>query len=348
MPRATYRIFDCDVHHHFPSNASIAPYLPGGKTTSYYTGGRGIPHPDGPFRLDAVTPDGGVPASDPGFVVTDLLDRYGIEHAILNCGSVLELSTMHDIDRAVELARAINDWTIEEWFPADERFLGSITVATSDPLEAAAEIRRLGSHPRMVQAVATGMPCFMGNPFLHPIYEACVEVGLPFTYHQGGHKPTPGATPTSFVESHTYMCVPALPNVVSLVTEGVFVKYPELTVVFNEFGVAWIPFIMWRLDMEYRAGRDELPWLTRLPSEYITDHLRFTTQPLEEPANPKHLASLLATFDAEHMLMFSTDYPHWDADNPVTALRAIPDEWKERIFFENASETFKVDRMVAA
>ena len=49
--------------------------------------------------------------------------------------------------------------------------------------------------------------------------------------------------------------------------------------VFNEFGVAWLPFMMWRMDMEYRSGRDELPWLTKLPSQYIAEH-----SPLHHPA----------------------------------------------------------------
>jgi predicted TIM-barrel fold metal-dependent hydrolase len=343
MAKKRYAIVDCDLHHHFPSNAAIAGYLPESPRPAYYTGGgRGIPHPDGAFRLDAAAAEGGVPASDPHVVAHDHLDRHGIDRAILSCGSLLGLSAMHDLDRATELATAINDWTIAEWFPADERFLGSITVATSDPQQAAAEIRRVGTEPRMVQVCATGLPCLMGNTFLHPIYEACAEVGLPFTLHQGGLQPTPSATPTSFVESHTDMCFPALPHLVSMVTEGVFVKYPGLTLVLNEFGVAWLPFVMWRLDMEFRAGRDELPWLTRLPSEYIRDHVRFTTQPLEEPADPKQLVTLLSLVDAQYMLMFSSDYPHWDADNPDTVLRAFPDDWKALIFSENARRTFRL------
>jgi predicted TIM-barrel fold metal-dependent hydrolase len=344
MAQPAHRIFDCDVHHHFPSSAAIERYLPeGAPAEPYYAGGSGLPHVDGAFRIDTYPPTGGPPCSDPEYAAHDLLDRHGIDYAILSCGSLLGLSDMHDVDRAARLASAINDWTINDWFPVDGRFLGSISVATSDPVQAAAEIRRVGTNPRLVQVCATGLPCLMGNPFLHPIYEACEEVGLPFTLHQGGLQPTPAATPTSFVEHHIDMCFPALPHVVSLVTEGVFVKYPRLTVVLNEFGIAWVPFVLWRLDMEYRAGRDELPWLTRLPSEYITDHLRFSTQPLEEPSgDPRDLLKLLETFDAKHMLMFSSDYPHWDADNPDVVLRRFPEEWQQRIFWDNAIETFGI------
>jgi predicted TIM-barrel fold metal-dependent hydrolase len=342
--KQAYRLFDCDLHYCFPSTAAMAEYLPEGASVPSTPGGRGIPHPDGAYRRDAVTPTGGVPGSDPAFAIDDHMDRHGIEYAILSYDSVLSLSAMHDLDRAAAIATAINDWTIEEWLPADQRFLGSVTVATSDPAQAAAEIRRVGSHPRMVQVYATGLTsCLMGNQLLHPIYEACSELGLPFTLHPGGGRASaPLAAPTSFVEMHTDMSFAVLPHVVSMVTEGVFVKYPNLTLVLNEYGVAWLPFLMWRLDMEYRAGRDELPWLTRLPSEYIADHVRLTTQPLEEPGSPQKLASLLSLFDAGRMLMFSSDYPHWDADNPDVVLRAFPESLRERVFFENAYETFGI------
>lgn len=347
MARKSYRIIDCDVHHQFPPEG-IAKYLPERDVEPYYAGGAGLPHVDGAFRIDTHPPRGGLPASDPEYVVMDHLDKHDLEHVVLSQGSLLGLSGMHDVDRAAELATAINDWTIDDWFGVDERFLGSITVATSDPVQAAAEIRRVGSNPRMVQVCATGLPCLMGNPFLHPIYEACAEVGLPFTLHQGGLTPTPEMSPTSFVEHHIDMCFPALPHLVSMVTEGVFVKYPGLKLVLNEFGVAWLPFVMWRLDMEYRSGRDELPWLTRLPSEYITEHVRLTTQPLEEPDDRRDLAKLLETFDARNMLMFSSDYPHWDADNPDVALKALPEEWRQRVYFDNARDTFRLDERLGA
>ena len=41
-----------------------------------------------------------------------------------------------------------------------------------------------------------------------------------------------------------------------------------------------------------------------------------TTQPIEEPEDSKHFQQVLEMFDAERMLMFSSDYPHWDGDTP--------------------------------
>jgi hypothetical protein len=76
-----------------------------------------------------------------------------------------------------------------------------------------------------------------------------------------------------------------------------------------------------------------------------------STQSLRVVARPAQIRTtwlpflmwLLETVHGERMLMFSSDYRHWDADNPEYALRGFPDDWKERIFFENARETFSLD-----
>jgi predicted TIM-barrel fold metal-dependent hydrolase len=43
---------------------------------------------------------------------------------------------------------------------------------------------------------------------------------------------------------------------------------------------------------------------------------------------------------AERTLLFSSDYPHWDFDDPLTALNTLPPEMRRRIVAENAIETY--------
>jgi uncharacterized protein len=349
MSSRAFKIFDADLHHQYRSMASLDPYMPEGVSGPYFTRGSAIPNTGGAYRKDAVPPRGGVPGSDPEFVVEDHLDRYGIEYAILNPASLLGLGGMPDVDLAAALARATNDWTIQEWFGVDDRFLGSICVAPRDPDQAADEIRRLGPDPRFVQVTLTSLPCLMGNRAMYPIYEACNEFGLPVCLHVGGAEygvntgSFAAGFPGTFCEYHLGMCIPAIHHVVSMVDEGVFVRYPKMKLVMNEFGVSWLPFVMWRMDMEYRAARNDVPWLTRMPSEYIKEFVRFTTQPLEEPERPGDLATLLGLVGGEELMVFSSDYPHWDSDNPEWSMRFFPEDWREKVYWDNACKLYGLD-----
>jgi predicted TIM-barrel fold metal-dependent hydrolase len=131
-------------------------------------------------------------------------------------------------------------------------------------------------------------------------------------------------------------------QMISLVCEGVFERFPNLRVVTMEGGIAWIPSLMWRMDKHYRRLRDEVPHLKRLPSEYIREHMYITTQPIEEPDNPKHLLQTIEHLDSEK-LMFSTDYPHWDADDPNRAFPVkLPPDLKRKIFSENARKLYQL------
>ena len=97
---------------------------------------------------------------------------------------------------------------------------------------------------------------------------------------------------------------------------------------------------MWRLDADWKALRKETPWLRKLPSEYCREHVRFTTQPLEQPANLEHLWAMLEAMHGRETLMFAADYPHWDQDD-VSAIKLPPDEgWREDVFGLTAIKTY--------
>jgi predicted TIM-barrel fold metal-dependent hydrolase len=43
---------------------------------------------------------------------------------------------------------------------------------------------------------------------------------------------------------------------------------------------------------------------------------------------------------AERTVIFATDYPHWDFDNPLTAFSYFPKDLKRRIFVDNVLEFY--------
>jgi predicted TIM-barrel fold metal-dependent hydrolase len=184
-----------------------------------------------------------------------------------------------------------------------------------------------------------------GQRQYHPIYEACARHGLPLAIHPGTDgmginiQPSPGY-PTHYIEWHTCLSLAFQAHLVSFLTEGAFERFPEFRVVLVEGGVAWLAPLIWRLDQEWKALRSEVPWVRRRPGDYLRDHVRLTSQPLERPGEDTHLLRILDMMDAEHLLMFSSDYPHWDFDSPRHAFPPLLEDVRRRIFETNAREFY--------
>lgn len=346
-------MIDCDVHQGVKSFDDLKPYVP----RAWWDR---LSVPDGTFpllvyrpvplaRRDASPGEGFPPGSDPEYAKVDLLDRYNITKAILT-GNMLSVSAHNNPDYAAAVASAFNDYTLDTWIPTDERWLASIVVATQDPLLAAREIDRLGSHPRVVQVLLTvGSREPYGQRRFYPIFEAAVRNNLKIAIHGGGegdgiNPPTSAVGyPTTNFERHNILAIHHMSQLNSLVSEGVFETFPTLKVIFIEGGLAWVPHMMWRMDKNFKGLRKEVPWLKRKPSEYIIDHCRFTTQPIEEPENNKELINMLSAMRAEKTVLFATDYPHWDSDVPNFVFNKLPLEMGKRIAYENAAELYQIN-----
>jgi uncharacterized protein len=351
---------DCDVHPHFQNGTrDLAPYIDDaaqvrmGIKDARAAWGQGLPsgevripvnpfvNPGGTLRADTLSPNGGPPASDPEFTKQDLLDRYDLGAAMLIGGNMLGLGGFHDGDLPASFATAYNRWLDDKWLQHDPRYLGSILVAPHDPAKAVAEIEAWGDNPRMVQVYIPdrqGLP--LGRRHFYPIYEAAAHYKLPIAAHPGGASAgfngsmVAGGDPAYYYDFHTTLSQVGQTHVVSLVTEGVFERFPGLKFVFTEYGFAWLPHVMWRMDNNWKALRRDVPWVKRLPSEYVLEHIRFTTQPLYEPRDRNHLKMLMELMHADQVLMFSTDYPHWDTDDPNHAWRKLPQEYRQSVMHD--------------
>jgi hypothetical protein len=88
------------------------------------------------------------------------------------------------------------------------------------------------------------------------------------------------------------------------VTEGVFIKFPGLKVVLIESGVTWLPAYLWRINKTWRGVRAETPWVDRLPSEIIREHVRLTIQPFDEPPKQSQIQTILEEIGSGEMLLF--------------------------------------------
>jgi uncharacterized protein len=352
LPANETLLIDTDVHESISSTEELVPYLDS-HWQRYITdyGWKHINFPSalpyvvpvankGPFRKNWVLSNGAA-ATTVQSLREHLFDGEGVSLAILN-GFFYPSSIAGNYELAAALASAYNDWQIKHWLNEDSRLRGSIQIAVDDIQLAVREIERVADHPQIVQVfLSLSTERQWGDPRYHPIYEAAARHNLAVAFHHSQATQTLLGYPRHYIEWHTLAAPQAAMNqITSLIFNGVFQKFPDLTAVFLECGVAWLPWLMWRADQQYREVRVDVPWLKRMPSEYMRDNIRISTQPMSD-VKPQYFMKLVEWTESERMFMFSTDYPHYDADSAKHVLpKILPDRLRYRIRYQNAIESY--------
>ena len=343
-------LIDTDVHEYLRSALDLVPFLPS-HWQRYLTEGRwdksriaqqayGIPNEFHGTRAEWLLSDGTIGTSLEQMQAV-LFGAEQVDLAILN--GFAHFSAMRgNYELATALASAYNDWQIREWLEKEPRLRGSVHIVSRDPQQAAREIDRVAEHPSIIQVfLPLVSDCEYGDPFYRPIFKAAVRNNLAVALHHGVETRSGVGYPRYYVEWHTVAPPQAsISQLVSLIANGLFDQLPDLKVVLLETGVAWVPWLMWRFDQQYRENRAEIPWVKRLPSEHMRESVRLSTQPMGD-ITTKQFMQLIEMANADRMYMFSTDFPHCDADSLRNVLpAAMPIEIRSRVMYQNALETY--------
>ena len=129
---------------------------------------------------------------------------------------------------------------------------------------------------------------------------------------------------------------------VSILCHGIFERFPDTKVMMVEGGL--VPFVglMWRLDTNWKACRSEIPWCRKPPSEYVWEHVKFSSQPLETPEDP----SLLAAGDpgpaAVGHALLRERLPALGLRRARPDAADLPSEWRENVAWRNAAEFYRL------
>ncbi|MEV4418712.1 amidohydrolase family protein [Patulibacter sp. NPDC049589] len=348
-------VIDTDVHN-FPMMDEVVAYMPT-RWRQYYeryglrtgAGEQGIVRARWMgSRTDAWSPEGKPPGADPAFMQLQHLDAYDVDIAILNNSmghSGAYVGGGAPLEYTAALMRAANEWTAERWLDLDSRFCNTTLIPYEDPKLAIAEIERWIGDDRFVQV---SVPLRIQRPFGHRKYwdliEACAHYDLPIAFHpgQGNLGPlTAAGWPSYYYEDHVNFPHALAGHMASLVTEGALDRFPNTKIVFQEGGWSWVAPFAWRFDRAFGQLQDEVPHLTRRPSEYLGDHFWYTTQPWEEMEKKHQFEQAFKAFGHPEKLLFASDYPHWDFDAPDTTAQMIDDpQLREMIMSGNALDLY--------
>jgi uncharacterized protein len=356
LAKARVGIFDCDIHPK-SSLEDLRPYLSNRWWDYLQTYGqrqrhgyvKGFPYPKSQplaSRRDSWPPGGGLPASNLDFMRQQHLDFYGIEWGIMNPLSPTGQGEQND-ELSAAMAFAANEYQLEGWNRPDPRLKASVVIPYENSELSCLEIRKRAGDRRFAHVLFLSRTSeLLGKRRYWPIFEAAVEAGLPVGVHVFGSSGRPMSNtgwPSFYIEEITEHSASLQASVASLIVEGVFERYPELKIVLIEAGFAWIPSLGWRLDQNWKRMKDEVPHLRRAPSDYLREHFWVSTQPMEEAEEPDHVLDVMEWIGWDRIL-FASDYPHWDFDDPFMALPpGLSQERRNKIYSGNAKALYRLD-----
>jgi predicted TIM-barrel fold metal-dependent hydrolase len=274
------------------------------------------------------------------------MDAMGVDYSCLFPTGMLALGTHPQKEMEVELCWAYARWITEKVLPeSGGRMYSMLNLPFSDPDASLRHVEHFGDRKGvtgfMVTTVRT-LPVH-DNAYMK-VYRAIEERGLSLAFHSGVNWGEP-----VFRGCNRFISVHALGfsfynilHCTNWVINGMGERFPKLPVLWVEAGLAWIPFLMQRLDHEFMLRPSEAPLLKKKPSDYMRD-MYYSSQPMET----QDLQALECTFrmiNAETQLLYSSDYPHWDFDLPSTIwdLKFVPEKAKHNILGGTAARLFKL------
>jgi predicted TIM-barrel fold metal-dependent hydrolase len=300
-----------------------------------------IPHQQ---RLGEAVPGGRTHAQVT--LVQRAMDSMGIDYMVVFPTPMLVLGMHPQIEMEVVIGNAFNKWLTEEILPQDPRIKAMLYLPFNHPEACVEAVERYADTPGVIgYSVTSTRYRAVNHDSYMPLYAAIQATGKPLAFHSGFHWGDQSMQQCNrFISMHSISFVYFnMIHLTNWIINGLPERFPKLKVLWIESGLAWVPFMMQRLDSEYMMRSSEAPLLKRKPSEYIAD-MYFTSQPLER-SNMDLTEATMKAIKAETQLLFASDWPHWDFDLPssITSLPFLDERAKRNILGLNAARLFNLE-----
>jgi predicted TIM-barrel fold metal-dependent hydrolase len=290
--------------------------------------------------------------------VKQACETIAVDDPIVNPG-INNLPLQHHPVLKNAVAQAANDYMLDNF--ADEGVHTSMMVPKWDPEYAVEEVERVGDEDNIVAAYSWFDPKVpWGNEQFDPLFEKLVENDLPLLLHGS----------LAYWPQHSYVGddmmtwteilgfdwpIHGMVNAVNMIMRGVFDKFPDLNVVFQEAGHWWVPFMKYRMDEFYEMHPEDIEvtprkmasgerYLDQTPSDYLRDNIYLCTQPFALPRNSGEARKMLELSMAEDMFIYSSDWPHQTLDPPTWfyTSNAFDEGMRESILSGNALDILNI------
>jgi predicted TIM-barrel fold metal-dependent hydrolase len=279
----------------------------------------------------------------------EAMDAEGIDVAILYPSRGLHTLAEPNMDPplAAALARAYNDWLYDFCQANPGRLLGVAMVSPFNIDDAVAETRRcvkeLGFRGIFLRSnMMNGR--LWSDRYYDPLWATLVELNVPVGFHEAATSGAPQVGDLfgdDFGLRHAYAFPLEQMMAIGQITwGGVCERFPKLRIAFLEGNCGWVPWLLWRLDERWELLGDVFSKETTMkPSEYFKRQCWVSVDCEEESV--KYAVDYFGKSDN---IIFSTDYPHVDAQFPNGSRRfltlPLSDEDKRKILWDNCASFY--------
>jgi gamma-resorcylate decarboxylase len=278
------------------------------------------------------------------------MDKHGIEMMILSLNAPA-VQAIHDVKRAIAVAKEANDMLADEVRKRPARFAGFAALAMQDPEAAAAELTRCVKEFGFVGALVNGFSqigtpdnvSYYDLPRYRPFWRTVEALDVPFYLHP--RNPLPAWSRQ--YEGHNWLLGPnwafaaeTAVHALRLIGSGLFDECPKLKIVLGHLGEG-IPVYLWRIDG--RNGWMKAPH--QYPAKHGVGHYFKKHFHLTSSGNfhTPSLTNAVTEMGADRV-MFSVDWPFESVDEGAAWFdkAEIGEADRKKIGRDNAIELFKL------
>ena len=285
-----------------------------------------------------------------------VMDGAGIDYAVLYptvAGSGGQsFGRIQDPELELACVQAYNDWLLEEWASASDRFVPQCLTPLFPIGAAVMEIRRAVKNGHRgviypsVPMELRDVP-HINDSIYDPLWATCQELAVPICFHAGassaiqipayeGYSPTIAAAFQAITRPASTVSV-----LVNLLISKILMRFPNLKVVLAESGLGWGAYLLEYTD--FQATGDQLPQngYDLMPSEMF-----------------KRQCYLVGWYDRASLrvrnyigtenILWSTQFPSATSTWPDTqealakSFEGVDINDRQKILWENAAKLYKI------
>jgi predicted TIM-barrel fold metal-dependent hydrolase len=260
-------------------------------------------------------------------------------------------------DSELELAcvQAYNDWLLEEWAAASNRFIPQCIVPISSVEATVTEVKRAVAKghkgvilPAVPSHVNRSAP-HINDPQYNSLWQTCQELNVPICFHAGASSrlelPTYEGYAPALAKAYQNIVRPAgsIPILSNFIVSRILERYPGLKVVFSDTSLGWITYVLETVDYSFDQVRAQQHHGYKLkPSEAFQRQCYVTGW-----YDNDNLRNACRLPGADN-IMWATNFPlstsTWPAsDNVISAgFLGVPDGDRHKILWANAATLYGI------